>query len=214
MTGPARPITLIGTCLGLALTGAPWAQAQDAQSYRAQLAPLNASAAGSETSGEAMFTITGDDLAIHVTVNGAPPGIEHLQHFHGFASGDGDATCPTPASDTNGDGVIDLGETEPGAGTTMVPFHDDPVSLEIVKDTYPKAGADGSYSYDQTVSLKALQDAFGEQFNGQGLDLERRVIFIHGVPESAPLPGTAASLDDIPAHVTLPIACGKIMADG
>ena len=39
----------------------------------------------------------------------------------------------------------------------MVPFDDDPVSMEIVNDTYPAAGADGSYSYEKTVSLKALK---------------------------------------------------------
>jgi hypothetical protein len=30
------------------------------------------------------------------------------------------------------------------------------------------------------------------------------------VPESTILPASVASLDDIPAQVTLPIACGKI----
>jgi hypothetical protein len=78
--------------------------------------------------------------------------------------------------------------------------------MEIVKDTYPKADADGAYSYDKTVSLKALQEAFAAKFPGQQLDLDRRVVFIHGVPDSATLPDTAASLGDIPANVTLPIA--------
>ena len=41
-------------------------------------------------------------------------------------------------------------------------------------------------------------------------DFERRVIFLHGVPEDAQLPDTVQSLGDVPAHVTLPIACGEI----
>ena len=45
--------------------------------------------------------------------------------------------CPAVRNDTNGDGIIDLIETEPVAGTTMVPFHDDPDSMKMVKDTYP-----------------------------------------------------------------------------
>jgi hypothetical protein len=74
--------------------------------------------------------------------------MEHLQHLHGFAKGDRVSKCPAARNDRDGDGIIDLIETEPVAGTTMVPFHDDPVSMEIVKDTYPAAGADGSYSYE------------------------------------------------------------------
>jgi hypothetical protein len=101
-------------------------------------------------------------------------------------------------------------ETEPVAGTTMVPFHDDPVSMEIVRDTYPVAGPGGSYTYTKTVSLEALQDSFGPVFGGQDLDLDRRVVFLHGVPASTVLPATVASLGDIPAQVTLPIACGEI----
>jgi hypothetical protein len=182
--------------------------------YKAELAPLNSNVTGSNASAEAVFTISGDRLTIHINIKGVPPNIEHLQHFHGFATGDKDAKCPTASSDTNRDGVIDLLETEPAAGTTMVPFHDDPVSMEIVRDTYPKAAADGSYSYDKAVSLKALQDAFAAKFAGQRLALDRRVLIIHGVPDTASLPKTAASLDGIPASITLPIACGVIKKAG
>jgi hypothetical protein len=136
--------------------------------------------------------------------------MEHLQHLHGFAKGDRESKCPTARNDTNGDGIIDIVETEPVAGTTMVPFHDDPVSMQMVKDTYPTAGTDGSYSYGKTVSLKALKAAFAAKFLGQQLDLGRRVVFLHGVPSSTKLPATVASLGEIPAQVTLPIACGEI----
>ena len=81
--------------------------------------------------------------------------------------------------------------------------------MEMVKDTYPTAGRDSSYSYEKTVSLKALKDAFAAKFPRQQL-LDRRVVFLHGVPTSTKLPATVASLDDIPAQVTLPIACGDI----
>lgn len=134
----------------------------------------------------------------------------HLQHFHGFATGDRFSRCPTARDDKNGDGIIDIVETEPVAGTTMVPFHSDPVSMAIVNDTYPRAGADGSYSYDETVSLEALKTAFIKTFPGQQLDFDRRVVFLHGVPTATKLPATVGSLDHIPAQVTLPIACGEI----
>ena len=149
-------------------------------------------------------------MTIHVNAKGVSPNMEHLQHLHGFAKGDRKSRCVTVRNDTNGDGTIDIVETEPAAGTTMVPFHDDPVSMEMVKDTYPTAGTDASYSYEKTVSLKALKVAFAAKFPGQQLDLGRRVVFLHGVPASTKLPATVASLDDIPAQVTLPVACGEI----
>jgi hypothetical protein len=193
------------------LGGIPMAQAQNADVvYKAMLSPLNSTATGSDASGEAVFTISGDQLTIQITAKGAPPDIEHWQHFHGFAAGDETSTCPTASDDANGDALIDLIETEPVAGTTMVPFNDDPVRMDIPQDTYPTAGADGTYTYEKTVSLNALEEAFSTQFPGQQLDLDRRVVFVHGVPASAELPDTVASLGAIPAQVTIPIACGEI----
>ena len=45
--------------------------------------------------------------------------------FHGFADNRA-ATCPSGTADANGDGIIDLIETELTVGTTMVPFTDGP----------------------------------------------------------------------------------------
>ena len=180
--------------------------------YKAELSPLNAKTTGSDASGEATFRISGDRLTICVTAKGVPPNMEHLQHFHGFAKGDRISRCPTAGDDKNGDGIIDIVETEPVAGTTVVPFDADPVGMSAVNDTFPRAGADGSYSYQKTVSLKALEAAFTKKFAGQRLDFDRRVVFLHGVPPSTELPATAASLDHLPAQLLLPIACGEIRA--
>ncbi|MFD0986119.1 hypothetical protein [Methyloligella solikamskensis] len=188
------------------------ASADNASKHTAELQPLNESVTGSETKGKASFVRDGDKLTIIVDVQGAPAGIMHLQHFHGFADGEKAAACPSAEDDSNGDGIVDLKETEPKAGTTMVPFHDKPASMEIPSESYPKADADGSYHYEQTVDLAKLQEAFAEAFNGQDLDLERRVVFIHGVDPKTEFPDSVASLGDIPAHITLPIACGKIEA--
>jgi hypothetical protein len=187
------------------------AQAQDSNvAYRAELLPLNTNVTDTRGAGDVTYAISGDQLTISVTAEGVPSSIEHWQHFHGFAEGDQAASCPGADADKNGDGIIDVTETEPVAGTTMVPFHDDPVSMEIVRDTYPTAGAEGSYSYTKIVSLSALEESFGPKFGGQQLDLDRRVVFVHGVPASTTLPASVASLGEVPAQVTLPIACGEI----
>lgn len=177
--------------------------------YVAHLKPMNTSVTHTQTTGEARFVVDGDTLTITIDVRGAPPDTVHWQHFHGFKDGQA-ATCPSVADDANHDGIIDLIETGKTAGTTMVPFINHPARMDIAHGTYPKADANGDYHYQETVSLKALDAAFAKEFPGQKLDLAKRVVFIHGVPDSTKLPSTVASLGPIPAQVTLPIACGRI----
>lgn len=144
-----------------------------------------------------------------VIANGLAPGIMHLQHFHGFPEGK-DATCPTPQAGTNGNGFVDLVETEPMAGTTLVPFHANPASLEIASDTYPIANELGTIRYRQTVPVDELERALADQPGMPELALEKRVVLLHGTAADADLPASMASLPDVPAQVTLPIACGII----
>lgn len=177
--------------------------------YVAHLKSMNTGTTGSSTTGEARFTINGDEVTIDVRVHGAPPDTVHWQHFHGFANGK-PASCPSAGADVNHDGIVDLIETGSASGTTMVPFDSDPAGMDIAHGTYPNADAHGDYHYHQTVSLKALSAAFAKAFPGEQLDLGKRVVYIHGVPTGEKLPATVASLGPIPAHVTLPIACGKI----
>jgi hypothetical protein len=175
--------------------------------YVAQLHPMNAKVTGHRTTGEAQFAVQGDSLTISIKVKDAAPGLTHWQHFHGFKD-NRDATCATVSADKNRDGIVDLIETEPASGTTMVPFIDDPVSMNVAEGTYPKASAAGTYEYRKTVSFEALSEAFGKAFDGSKLDLNRRVVLIHGTANS--LPASVASLGPIPAQVTLPIACGTM----
>jgi hypothetical protein len=197
-------------CSPLALAGTPvTADDRQATVYAAKLHPVNTKVTGLETTGEAHFSIDGDTLTITISAQKLPPDIVHWQHFHGFKD-NSDAACPTEAADVNHDGIIDLIETEPAAGTTMVPFDEDPVAMDIGGGTYPKAGADGTFNYQETVSLNALDAAFAKVFGDKALDLDRRVVFVHGILESTELPASVASLGTIPTHVTLPIACGEI----
>lgn len=177
--------------------------------YVAHLQPMNSKVTGHKVTGEARFTVKGETLTISVKTHGLPPGIMHMKHLHGFKNGRV-SSCATESADADGDGIVDVVETEAASGITMVPLSTDPVSMEIVTDTYPKASADGTYRYKKTVLLKALEAAFGKSFGGQKLDLDRRVVYIHGVSPNSKLPASVASLGTIPAQVTLPIACGKI----
>jgi hypothetical protein len=198
--------SLFGAANG-ALAAGPGSHSQSV--YVAHLHPMNSNVTGLQTTGEARFSVVGDQLTISVKATGLPPNLVHWQHFHGFADNRA-ATCPSAAADANADGIIDLIETEAAAGTTMLAFTDDPVAMDVAHGTYPKASAAGTYTYRQTVSLKGLTAAFAKAFNNQTLDLDRRVVFIHGVVATSNLPASVASLGPIPADVTLPIACGTI----
>lgn len=182
-----------------------------ADHFVAKLQPLNANKIGTSASGTADLKIKDGKLITTIDLAGLQPGMMHLQHFHGFIDGK-DAVCPTADADTNKDGFIDLVETEPFAGITMVPFHAHPASLEIANDTYPKADKKGAAHYSDTVSIADLEAALKEKLKATGLNLDKRVIFIHGVADTAALPDSVKSLPGVPAQVTLPIACGKIEA--
>jgi hypothetical protein len=185
------------------------ASASGDSSFVVRLSPLNDCVSGCCGGGVVGVWLGGVWVWFATQATGLPKDITHWQHFHGFKDGK-NATCPTATADKNGDGIVDLIETEPTSGTTMVPFIEDPVSMDVAKGTYPKASADGALDYRKTVSASALEAAFGKAFPGQKLELDKRVVFIHGVPESTKLPKSVASLGPLPANVTIPIACGKI----
>lgn len=178
--------------------------------YIAHLHSLNSKPTGFQTMGKAKFRIVGDKMIINVNVHGAPSGMEHWQHIHGFKNGQ-TATCPDiKTSDKNHDNYIDITETEAAAGTTMIPLNDNPVAMDPTQGSYPETTASGSYNYWKTVPLEDLKEAFGKKFSDQKLDLKQRVVFIHGVPSDTQLPKSVASIGDISAQTTLPIACGQI----
>ena len=199
--------------LAATLSGAAAAATPSHATYAAQLRPMNTSVTHTSTTGHARFVVNGDKLTISIDVHGASPDTVHWQHFHGFTTGQA-ATCPSMADDANHDGIVDLIEAGKTSGTTMVPFITHPVSMDVAHGTYPTANAKGTYHYQETVSLKALDAAFAKAFPGQKLDLAKRVVLIHGVPASTKLPSSVASLGPIPAQVTLPIACGRIERAG
>jgi hypothetical protein len=193
-----------------ALATATATAADPAASYSARLEAVNAAVVRSDATGEAHFKLDGDTLAIEIRMRGVPADMVHWQHLHGFADGR-DAACPSAQADANGDGVVDLVETEKSAGTTLVPFDAMPAAMDVAHGDYPSADADGAYHYAARVPVQALQAAFAKAFPGQQFDLEKRVVFIHGVPADTRLPDSVASLGPIPAYTTLPIACGRIV---
>ena len=179
--------------------------------YEATLTPLNADKIGAAASGIAQFEIADGRLRTTIDLMGLPPGIAHLQHFHGFGD-DRNATCATSAQDVNKDGYVDLIETEVVSGVTMLPFHAHPASLDIAADTYPVADSDGRAHYDHVDIVSELEGALHASFGTGGLKLAERVVIVHTIPSDIHLPESTISLPGVLPQVTIPIACGKIKA--
>lgn len=179
--------------------------------YEAKIEPLNGNKIGTSATGVATFTIDDDQLDVEITMEGTSPNTEHWMHFHGFPDGK-DAEPATEAQDTNGDGYVDLPETEPVSGTTMVPFNDAPEEMNVLTDTYPVSDSTGHYHYEKKVPLSEISAKFKEVFNDDDLRLDKRVIYIHGVPADMEFPDTVqGSVGMYDPHTTLPIATGKIV---
>lgn len=177
--------------------------------YVADLAGLNSEVTGTDTMGKAEFTVKDDNVHVVIEVRNSPANMEHWQHFHGFVDG-AEASCVTMEQDANGDGILDVTETESVSGTTMVPFNKIPAAMNLPDSTYPVSDGEGHYRYEVDIPLDQLESAFADAFDGQDIALDSRVLYIHGVPADQELPETVASIADIPAQVTIPIACGKI----
>lgn len=183
-----------------------------AQKYVAEIKPLNEEAIGTSAHGTATFTVGDDAIDIEIEMFDTPKNMQHWEHFHGFTDGE-DAQPATMAQDANHDGVVDLPETEAVSGTTMVPFDAQPHKMDIANDTYPESDDKGYFKYVKHVSLEALKAQFKEVFGTDELDLDKRVVYIHGVPAELKLPDTAGGNlnEKYDNHVTLPIATGKIV---
>ncbi|TGD19737.1 hypothetical protein [Levilactobacillus suantsaiihabitans] len=180
--------------------------------YQANIVPLNEKAIGTAAHGTALFTINGDSLTINIEMFDTPASLQHWEHFHGFPDGKA-AEIATSAQDVNHDGFVDLPETGAVSGTTMVPFNDAPHEMDIPNDEYPVADANGYFAYTKVVPLAALDKKFKETFNDSELELDKRVIYIHGVTDDVALPDTVeGAVGHYSTHVTLPIAVGKIVA--
>lgn len=178
--------------------------------YRGEIQNMNfASQEGQSIDGTVTVTVNDDVATVDIEAYSLPPGMMHLQHFHGFENGN-EATCPAEDADANDDGIIDLIETRESAGITMIPLHDDPLNLEIKTETYPQAGENGDLKYTTSFSVSEMKNAVQEKYGLQDFDFNDFVLFIHTVNEAQELPETVQSLPNVPAHVTLPIACAQL----
>lgn len=155
---------LIPAIVVLALAIPTLASARAGSSFRAQLNELN----GSGASGTAWVTVSGDTLTVRIEATGLVANMPHLRHIHGKLDGNSNAgssgialsKCPTPPADTDGDGIISVGEGVPDYGQVALNLGNFMTTTGSIDDTL-------------TFTLSQLGDP--------SLRLDRRAIVLHGM---------------------------------
>ena len=160
------------------------------RTFKAQLAPLN----NSGVTGEAYITVEGNTLTVKVWAEGLEANMVHPQHIHGFKADNRNSTCPSPAADKNGDGIVDLLEGLPSYGPVLL-------ELYLPVDEFPVANENGVISYERTFALGEVEfEEEGKVISYADLKpLQNRAIVLHGMTVNGEY------------IATLPVACGQIM---
>lgn len=150
---------------------------EDSDYYKACLKALN-------DSGVVAFSyleLKNNTLFTSVLAYNTEGGQVHPQHIHGFTDGTV-STCPDMSQDSNGDGLIQLGEGAATYGGVLL-------SLQNADTSFPTASGSGMYFYERSFTLT------NAQLND--LDpLEEKTTVLHGLTV------------DGSYEATLPIACG------
>jgi Cu-Zn family superoxide dismutase len=141
----------------------------------------------SGVSGNALFSLDGDQLTVSVQATGLTPDETHMLNILGLETGA--ATCPTIDLDADGDGLVELGEGAAAYGDVLVPLGE------------ATADAEGNLMFETTVTVDP--EALG--------DLTTRVVLIQGLtvdPDGDEGPEPAAY------DATMPVGCGVVEAGG
>lgn len=175
--------------------------------YVAFLRTINSSVNGYIPFGRAELSLKEDELKV-VTYLDDDQRVMHIQRIH---TGN---RCPTLEDDLNKDGYIDIVEAEKSLGEVILPLDNDLSSREAGEGKYPIGS---SFTYTRSVKwsglIEDLQRPYKEGYmvlEEDQLNLENRVILIHGTSYSSLVPNTLATHDGIEPHLSVPIACGII----
>lgn len=146
------------------------------QVYRVDFDELNQSG----VKAQATLQVIDGNLVVTLDAVGRVPQQIHPQHIHGFTTQT--STCPTPANDTNHDGIITFAEGSPAFG---------PVQVDLQPYPTPTNSA-GSTHYH--VTFAASQIPFDPS------ELTQKTMVLHG-------DFVAGSY-----VASLPVACGPVRA--
>lgn len=147
----------------LALAAFPLANAHadddemEVREFTAEMVQLNSSGVYADVD---MKLIDGKTLVVTIEASGLEPGKPHPQHIHGFNKPVADSACPTAENDTDGNGIITVGEGAAAFGPILLPL----VPFDLVD------GA-GHLDYQATFTINP----------GNLQPLGKRTVVLHGL---------------------------------
>lgn len=179
--------------------------------YMAKFITLNPHVNGT-LAGSATIQRQDDKLFAYVRLFGGAPRAWHQQNIYEGTR------CPDLNDDLNGDGYLDISETEKALGKILIPLDANLGTQKAGRNIYPMADESGGYFYERVTSFKRLfsdlksddknlSDNVMKLLPDEGLDLEEKVVIVQGAPEGE-FPESVASTHRRPTHQTLPITCG------
>ena len=136
--------------------------AAKAKMYSVNFGELNESG----VTGSAELVLDGVNLWVKISASGLEPGT-HAQHIHGFVENKGNSECPPASADTDGDGLISVGEGVPFYGGIRLPL-----------EPFPTADENGNIEFEMT-----FYDVTKEI-----TPLQNKTIVLHGVEGMPSLP--------------------------
>jgi len=129
----------------------------DGKEFVAEMVQLNSSGVFAEVE---LKLINGKTLKVEIEASGLEPGKPHPQHVHGIDNPVKNSTCPELDADTDGDGIITIGEGVPSFGPIILPL----VPFDLVD-------ASGNLDYEATFTINP----------GTLQPLHKRTIVLHGM---------------------------------
>jgi hypothetical protein len=180
--------------------------------YMARFTTLNPHVNGT-LPGSATLHRQEDKFYAYVRLFGGAPNAWHQQYIHEGSR------CPNAGDDLNADGYIDVTESNKVVGRVLIPLDANISSQSAGKNIFPMSDEAGTYFYERVTPFqklfndlkdtdKNIFDNFMKLAPEDGLDIEGKVIVIHGASEDLSLPETVASTERRSQSQTLPIACG------
>lgn len=180
--------------------------------YQINLTDTMGNDSGSQAT--ARISLNGDAMTVNIQGTGFTPNSPHAQHFHGSFSDNQDFTCPTSASDKDGDGQVNTEEGLPQYGDIVISLTttgDTSKSSGLAVDRMPKADADGNLSYSRTIQLPSggadklrnlhvVQHGLDANGNGKydadalGESTFAKSLGVSGIPEEATNPATCGTI--------------------
>jgi len=179
--------------------------------YKVILRPINSQTSGYLPTGKVEISVNEDSFRV-VTYLDDDAFVKHRQ---GIYEG---KRCPLKKDDLNQDGIIDQFELEKVAGLMLIPLDGD-LNQQFESYVYFPKGRSFTYrkSGDLDFILKDLyksdedpEDDVTKLKANEELNLESRIIVIHGTDKSALIPSTAQFKNNLSKHLSIAVTCGKL----